>query len=194
MPLKILAILFVGILLWVGYMVGYQLQQARLQPMYDWKVQHTAKRLETAYRQNMAQGKQAEWFNLYAYLLYRVSHKRISPYAVDREVGYPPGHPCACERLNLGWVEFEDGVVVSGLTIFWDRPQPDLMVPFCMDVNGKAGPNQSGRDIFIGRLYNRQPNTQAYFDWHSTAYACPGQTYVPVDVALKRLKADDYPD
>src|SRR5689334_10402362 len=89
MPVKISVILFVGILLLAGYMFWQQRQQARLQPVYDWKAQHTVERLETAYRQNMAQGKQAEWFNLYAYLLYRVPHKRISPYDVERELGYP---------------------------------------------------------------------------------------------------------
>lgn len=164
------------------------LQRAR-QHEYDLKVLHTVRRLETAYRSNMAQGQQAEWFNIYAYLLYQTEHQAISPYEVDRELGYDSHHPCACETLNLGWVRFKDGVVVSGLTIFWERPQPELMVPFCMDVNGKAGPNQSGHDVFIGRLYNRKPNTRAIFDWHSTHYGCPENTYVPVAVALNRLQA-----
>ena len=157
------------------------------QRLFDRKVLETVTLLEAAHRDNLAQGPQAEWFNLYAYLLYHVPHQKMAPYAVGDTLGYALDHPCNCGNLNFGWVQFKDGVVISGLTVFWEQPQPELMVPFCIDVNGPTAPNQSGRDVFLGRLYNRQPNTKAVFDWKSTHFGCEGKQYVPVEVALQRL-------
>lgn len=178
----------------VGFLAWRMYQFRELeQKGFDRTVVETVHILEAAQRDNLAQGSQAEWFNLYAYLLYHVPHRKISPYGVEAILGDGVNHPCNCSNLNLGWVQLQNGAVVSGLTIFWDHAQPELMVPLCIDANGSALPNQSGRDVFIGRVYNRLPNTKAVFDWKSTHFGCVGKQYVSVQSVLNRASRASAP-
>ena len=176
--LLILTLFLSGIVLFGPQLQSFDKQQSQI------RLRSSVQLLEKTYRNNLNQGKDAEWFNLYAYLLYYGHYRKIGTASVMSEYGYPPNHPCACETIADGWIELPNGVVISGLTAFWSHPQPVLMVPFCIDTNGKQGPNLSGRDVFLGRLLNQAPNQKAFFDWKSIGYACKGIYYESVDKGL----------
>lgn len=72
-----------------------------------------------------------------------------------------PAHPCATTaEWNDGWVQFSNGVIVSGLR--WDFM--DNLPPLdpshdsagnhilCIDVNGMGNPNLNGQDVFYGNF------------------------------------------
>lgn len=153
-------------------------QRALLKETVNW--------LETTHQRNLAQGKQAEWFNVYAYILYHQDYVAISDQSAQTGEGYAASHPCGCPYLSEGWVKLQNGVVISGLTAFWAFATPDLMVPLCIDLNGAKGPNQTGQDVYLGRLYNQKPNGLAQFDWQTPHYGCPGQHYPSIQAVIKQ--------
>ncbi len=72
--------------------------------------------------------------------------------------GSPSPHPCIqAGGVNLtGWVQFANGVVITGLTSGPSIPS-DLNTQtqnyvLCIDYNGSALPNSPGADIFYGNF------------------------------------------
>lgn len=74
-----------------------------------------------------------------------------------------PAHPCASAPYNIGWLQFANGVVISGLggsaatDDFVTTQEPPVGAArtnyvLCIDTNGAASPNQAGADIFIGNF------------------------------------------
>jgi prepilin-type N-terminal cleavage/methylation domain-containing protein len=74
--------------------------------------------------------------------------------------GLAVAHPCAA---FTGWLQFQNGVVISGLVSALVIP-PDLNTNstnyiICIDYNGASMPNTAGQDVFYGNF-----NSSGNFD------------------------------
>lgn len=101
--------------------------------------------------------------------------------------GMAPAHPCTTAGMNAdqGWIQFQNGVVISGLTTTQANGMLTAMPPvgslanstyvLCVDTNGRNTPNVPGADIFVG-------NFNQWGDFDSTAGSAPAG-YDPLDVS-----------
>ncbi len=118
-------------------------------------------------------------------------------------------HPCVDpNQANAanGWIQFQDGIVVTGLnsgadfdSLPYNHPTHNQSQNYviCIDTNGKDNPNQAGLDVFVGNFnlhgaFTGVPTvqTERTFHWGTATndvYAIGGASGTTLGVSNPRI-------